>query len=307
VKTERRVWKRIGPRYYAEVENFLKDREQFCINAISRFVSQKKSALQLWALFASGDRDDALGFDLFGLRRADQSAREVTDLLLLNGPVLFPIFSSPNPPVPGILKKLVALPLYAVQGLRGDVAFMEEALSDRLNPVQRFDYELMSLDDCPAVRRSLHRALMAGPLGLRIDRPEPEDEDQLYELQAGYEREEVLPAGSDFHPAACRSSLEQLLRHEEFLCARLGRRIVGKVNSNAASFSRLQMGGVYVTPEFRGLGVATALCAAFAAEQLLPERGLNLFVKKTNPSAKAVYRRLGFQPLSDYRISYYPP
>jgi predicted GNAT family acetyltransferase len=81
--------------------------------------------------------------------------------------------------------------------------------------------------------------------------------------------------------------------------------VVGKINTNAASFSRTQIGGVYVLPEYRGQGIAQRLTAVFAEDLIGRTGGITLFVKKKNPAAQAVYRRAGFTAVADYRISYY--
>ena len=80
---------------------------------------------------------------------------------------------------------------------------------------------------------------------------------------------------------------------------------MGKINTNAASFTRLQIGGVDVLPEYRGLGIGRRMTAAFVGELSKQGRGLTLFVKKNNPAARAIYDHIGFSVAADYRISYY--
>jgi predicted GNAT family acetyltransferase len=80
---------------------------------------------------------------------------------------------------------------------------------------------------------------------------------------------------------------------------------VGKINTNAASFARVQIGGVYVLPEYRGLGIGRRMTSVFAAELQAQGWGVTLFVKKSNPAAQKIYRRIGFDDAGDYRISYY--
>ncbi|GHV61850.1 hypothetical protein AGMMS49587_07060 [Spirochaetia bacterium] len=127
----------------------------------------------------------------------------------------------------------------------------------------------------------------------------------LLPLQAGYEQEEVLPRGAVFDPASSRAALEHILAHEHILGAELDGRIIAKANTSAKSFTRYQIGGVYVHPDYRGRGIATRLCAELFRDLLLTGKGLSLFVKKQNPAARSVYRSLGFEFLADYRISYY--
>jgi predicted GNAT family acetyltransferase len=129
--------------------------------------------------------------------------------------------------------------------------------------------------------------------------------EDMFLLQSGYEQEEVLPTGAVFNPAACRLSLERLIAGEHVLAAEMKGRLVGKINTSAASFSRWQIGGVYVHPGYRGQGIACRMAAEFIRTLIREGKGVSLFVKKRNAAAQAVYRRIGFRSAGDYRISYY--
>jgi ribosomal protein S18 acetylase RimI-like enzyme len=192
-------------------------------------------------------------------------------------------------------------PVHAIQGDPEDTQDLE-ALAERqgLLRTDRFDYDLLTLDRAPNPD-----SLRAGPPDLILRRPGPQDVDGLFPLQAAYEQEEVLPQGATFYPAASRLALEQMIRQEYVLAAFLGGRLVGKINTNATSFSRCQIGGVYVLPACRGQGIAARMTAHLARELLTRGKGLSLFVKKQNLPAQAVYRRTGFQTSGNYRIVYY--
>jgi len=129
--------------------------------------------------------------------------------------------------------------------------------------------------------------------------------DALYPLQEAYEREEVLPAGAEFHPAGCRKSLEGLLAEHYMIAARVDGNIVGKANTNALSYTRAQIGGVYVVPSFRGKSVATRMVHRLFHDLWKDRRGISLFVKCGNASAIRVYERLGMETRGEYRIAYY--
>jgi predicted GNAT family acetyltransferase len=171
--------------------------------------------------------------------------------------------------------------------------FAAQGLSDFLH----LDYDLMALD-AEAVE-------LAPPFpNLRLRYAEARDLAELLPLQAAYEREEVIPEGGGFDPARCLLSLEHIMRRERLLLAQGPSQIIGKINTNAASFSRYQIGGVYVRPEYRARGIASFMAAAFTRDLRRLGRGLTLFVKQCNPAAQAVYRRIGFQIIAAYRISY---
>jgi ribosomal protein S18 acetylase RimI-like enzyme len=192
-------------------------------------------------------------------------------------------------------------PVHAVQGLLGDAETLEAALADLgYRAAEQRDYDLMALEKAPGEESS-----GAFPRGLELRRPGFADLEELYPLQAGYEKEEVLPQGKVLNPAACRFALNSILSKEQALVACLDKRIVGKINTNAASFTRVQIGGVYVLPEYRGRGIGRRMTAIFAGELLAGGRGVTLFVKKNNQAAQKIYRQIGFDDAGDYRISYY--
>ncbi|MDR0567994.1 MAG: GNAT family N-acetyltransferase [Spirochaetaceae bacterium] len=272
-------WRSIGKN--AATLPVLRSREAYCVAAMDRLFSGVCD--NAWAL-------------------QDHAGNSLAVLLSSKG-TLFPVFNGrPDIPMPrfmgGFLKKNA---IHAVQGLRPEVETLETGLRPLgASSVEKIDYDLMALD-----RHPNPHTLRRGPGKLILRRPGPNDTEALFLLQAAYEQEEVLPAGAEFYPAACRLSVEHIITRERALIAELEGRILGKINTNAASLSRYQIGGVYVLPEYRGLGIATRLTAAFAKEIIAEGKLVTLFVKKQNLPARSVYRRIGFISIGDYRISYY--
>jgi ribosomal protein S18 acetylase RimI-like enzyme len=275
-------WHRMGRRERAGTEAFFQAREARCVSACSRYLN-RKTGDKVWVLPERRGAPEAL--------------------LLYSRLCFFPIFDGRRDiPVPPFLASFFAKhPVHAIQGAPEDTEGLE-TLAERqgLAWADRFDYDLLTLDREPAPD-----CLHAGPPDLILRRPGPPDLDGLFPLQAAYEQEEVLPQGATFSPAASRQALEQLIRREYVLAAFLGGRLVGKINTNAASFSRCQIGGVYVLPAYRGQGIAARMTAVLARELLACGKGLTLFVKKQNLPAQAAYRRTGFQAAGNYRIVYY--
>ncbi|MDR2160415.1 MAG: GNAT family N-acetyltransferase, partial [Treponema sp.] len=99
--------------------------------------------------------------------------------------------------------------------------------------------------------------------------------------------------------------LARILADEQILAAELDGRIVGKINTNAGSFTRRQIGGVYVHPGCRALGIGRRMTAEFTRRLIRQGWGVSLFVKKRNRAARKIYLALGFETVGDYRISYY--
>jgi len=264
-------------------EAYLKKREKLFVAACARFLRLGENHGHLWFL---PDREG-----------------EISALLLHSRRTLFPVFDK-NPRVssPRFLSRFLGkIPIHALQGLREDTELLEILMQAQgYFASERIEYELMSLDNEPRPE-----ALRSGPAGLILRRPLPEDEKQLFALQSAYEQEEVLPVGAVFDPAASRLNLQHILSREHVLIAELDSQVIGKINTSAQSFTRYQIGGVYVRPDCRGLGIGVKMTSVFAKSLLALGKGLTLFVKKRNAAACKVYRRAGFAVLADYRITYY--
>ena len=264
-------------------EAFLRIREELCVAAAARFLTMKESRGHVWYLNGPGDG--------------------ISALLLHSRQSLLPVFDkNSNIPGPHFLKRFLGkVHIHALQGLREDAELLESLLEDQGYFVtDRIDYDLMSLDTVPRPA-----ALRTGPAALTLRKPAAGDGEQLFALQSAYEQEEVLPKNAVFNPAASRLNLEHLLSSEHMLVAELDGQVVGKINTSAESFTRCQIGGVYVRPDCRGLGIAARMTAVFSQSLLAEGKGITLFVKRRNTAARAVYRKAGFGVLADYRISYY--
>jgi RimJ/RimL family protein N-acetyltransferase len=277
-------WKKIKKNEYPAAKEFLIDREDECVAACARFLHMQSNKGHVWAL-----RDES-GY--------------IEALLLHHRRSLFPILNggAGDIPLPRFLSSFLGkVPIHAVQGLKMDAEILTTAMENLgYVPAEHLDYDLMALDSQP-----LAACYRSGPPELLLRPPVPADIDELFPLQAAYEQEEVLPSGAEFNPASCRANLEHLLKHEQVLIACLGNRIVGKVNTSASSFTRRQVGGVYVHPDYRGMGIAIRMVAVFSRGIIDEGYGITLFVKKRNAAARAVYKRVGLTVQGSYRISYY--
>jgi predicted GNAT family acetyltransferase len=220
-------------------------------------------------------------------------------LLLHSRGSLFPVFNGKTDiDTPFFLERaLKNINLYSLQGLTGEIEMLEAMLAPLgLRSRETVDFKLMALErDPPPVKK---------PTGVSFRRAESGDTEALLPLQTAYEKEEVLPAGAIFDIRACRYNLERIIEKEKTLVALVDGRIIAKINTNAESYSRCQIGGVYVLPEYRGRGIASCLTAAFSRLLLVQNKGINLFASNGNIAALKTYSRCGFQEIADYRIVY---
>ncbi|MDR3356145.1 MAG: GNAT family N-acetyltransferase [Spirochaetaceae bacterium] len=274
----RRWWKaheieRIWP------ETLLRMKEIYYVAACSRFRTMNFVNDHAWVLTSGGMGASAL--------------------LLHSKGSLFPVFNGKTDITPPFFleRALKNIPLYSLQGLSEEVETLQAMLLPLgLRGRETVDFKLMTLGKKPPPVKP--------PEGISFRRAKRSDIETLLPIQSAYEREEVLPAGSFYNIRACRYNLERIVTKEKTLLALTDGRIVAKINTNAESYSRYQIGGVYVLPEYRGRGVASCLTAAFSRLLLAENKGINLFVNNNNTAARKVYARCGFETLADYRIVY---
>jgi ribosomal protein S18 acetylase RimI-like enzyme len=273
-----RSWRKIRKSPEAGARELLRANEQWCMNACGRFIK---------------------GSPVWALGRKDAPSALVIDSRQTLLPVLCGQKTVPPPRfIRGIFGGKVSL--HSLQGRKDDVLVMEKALEEMgLYAAEKIDYDIMRID-CPPM--PCHSA---SPLNLVIRRPVPQDMNALAALHAAYEQEEVLPTAAEFNAAVSRMNIERIFAEEQMLVAALDGRLIGKVNTNAAAFTRCQIGGVYVHPDYRRLGIAGRMTSDFVKSLAVQGRGVSLFVKKTNTAARRVYLRTGFEILGDYRIDYF--
>jgi ribosomal protein S18 acetylase RimI-like enzyme len=279
-------WHTLKKREALAAESFLREREKTCVTACAGFIRREKTG-HVWFL--------------------PDEAGNIASLLIYNRGSLIPVLGeNKDIPAPRFLdhfreRFLRLIPIHSVQGIVGDVEVFETFLVETgRRPGCCMDYDLMYTD-----REPWAGVLPKGPPGLTLRPPDATDIEALFPLQAAYEQEEVLPPDTAFNPVSCRLTLERIIGREHALVACLDGRIVGKINTNAESFTRYQIGGVYVHPDYRGLGIAAVMTAALVRKLVALGKGVSLFVKKRNAAARSVYRRTGFVHTGDYRIAYY--
>jgi ribosomal protein S18 acetylase RimI-like enzyme len=282
--TSRQSWQKMKRQHVAAVEKLLRLNERWYMNACMRYLKNLKSKdSTIWIL---DDRDCLPAAIIIQYRQS-----------------LLPVLcGKKNIPVPDFLcSPFGIVSVHSLQGCTNDVLVIETALEKTgLYAREKRNYDIMCIEPGSNI------ALAADvPSGLVIRKPQRKDIDELAALHAAYELEEVLPAASEFNPSFSRLNFERIFLNEQMLVAELGGRLIGKINTNAVTFTRFQVGGVYVHPDCRGLGIAGRMAAAFVKSLLAQGRGISLFVNKTNLAARKVYLKIGFEISGDYSISYY--
>lgn len=143
-------------------------------------------------------------------------------------------------------------------------------------------------------------APVAGAPGEMV-RARPEQRDLLVDLVTSF-RQEALPND----PAATREGVTAGVERD--LASTSGGlwlwvdggRPVSLAGARGATPHGIRVGPVYTPPELRGRGYATALTAALTSRLLAGGRQhVTLFTDLANPTSNAIYRRIGYAPVSD--------
>jgi len=274
-------WRKLAHKDVHRAEMLLRDIEKDCVTACARFLASSRGSV----------------------RKLTGKKGEISALLINCGSALIPVLCGIKEiPRPGFLKKIIrSKKIHSLQGLKEDVIIFENEIEKMGGFIEdTFDYDLMSLDTLPP-----EKGKTAGPANLVLRTPKMTDLDALAPLQGAYEREEVIPKGSVFSPAASRINIVNIVSKGKVLAAELNGQLVGKINVSAVSFTRYLIGGVYVHPDFRGLGIGCRMTYEFISSLINEGRGVSLFVKKNNTAANRLYLSAGFQKRKDYRITYY--
>lgn len=305
------MWRRATDADLAAIRSFIEPRETYATGFSSRLLDtsgrgRARSGTGDVFVLCTGPGQDAHGIVAAVLLGSNGSAFPVLACELDSGGPRAIAALSPL----GRLRSVRGYDKSVCIGAREHAQALESALG--WSAVLGIDYDVMSIEAA-----GLARAITPGDSGnhsggtrtggLRVvnRRATLADLDALYPLAADYERTEVMTELHTFDPAVCRAMQRRSLERQIVYLATVGARVVARAQTNARGWSYDQIGGVYVDPEFRGLGLGRAVVSALLADLRERGRGATLFVKKSNEVARSLYRALGFSTIRDYRISYF--
>jgi len=199
--------------------------------------------------------------------------------------------------------------IHSIQGSKKEVLIMENSVMNfGWKITDTIDYDFMILNRKQRTENKQQRIENREKIGINnlvLKKPRLVDLDAIAPLQAAYEKEEVIPNGSDFHAAASRINIARIIADGKILAAEVDGKFIGKINVSSVSFTKYLIGGVYIHPDFRGQGIARAMASVFIDSLLMNGKDTTLFVKKSNNAARRLYASLGFKIQDDYRITYF--
>ncbi|MDR0909622.1 MAG: GNAT family N-acetyltransferase [Spirochaetaceae bacterium] len=227
---------------------------------------------------------------------------------------LFPIFAHTHPdpaffPKPAFIDIFLRRQgLHGIQGLKHEALWIENLLARQgMEPVASTDYNLMIFNPSflPNLKAKADEAKKKNGNTVLVREAGLKDADTLLPLEAAYEKAEVLLPGEELSMIACKNNLNNKLQSETVFGLWLNGKIAAKLHTNARAGNYVQIGGIYVLPEYRRHGLASCLLSAISSKFIAEGRQVSLFVKKKNAPALSLYLRSGFIGNGDYRITYY--
>jgi GNAT superfamily N-acetyltransferase len=273
-------WRRAARRDLSAVLDFLLRDEALCVPFTSRL--------------RNGTRGCAVYFD------EDAQGTTTDSILYSSSGLLLPVLSRRDGGCDGLGELLRELTpaVHSIMGVGRCVVEAESLIP--IAPTTRVEYFLMTLQ-----RNGLRPAFPLAEPALRVRRADVTDADALFDLQKGYELEEVVIDATHFSESQCMKLLKAGLKGELVYVAERDGMPVAKAATNARGFGVDQVGGVYTIPAERNKGIGALVVGELLKAIFCDKEGACLFVKKKNRPAIALYDRLGFSPVTDYVISYY--
>ena len=233
----------------------------------------------------------------------DSKPKFVLNVMMITaGGILLPMFSE-LPPSGMVINEMLEMiteykkNIFCILGVSKDTETVKSILNYSI--LSKIEYALLKED-----KRTIFETEKAL---FRIKKAKKRDALQLFPLEKEYLLEEVLIGSSELNPKAALLNLQKTCNTQSVFYALSGKEIMAKVNTNGKGIGYNQIGGVYTKPEFRNRGVSTYIMKVLLNEIHMSGRKAVLYVKKDNKPALALYRKLGFHIIDEYKAYYVKP
>ncbi len=287
-------WKRLSKGGYTSFLRFIEPYEHFCVPMTSRISLAGKPA--------AGELKNA---DIFIYYSNSQAMAAV---FAGNDSIIVPLFPKGTIPEAGQLanvlqgSKNIRKKYLTVMGELSSVRLLAALFKGRNS--HSVDYKLLTADSALITALPPLKSRELPLQDIKIKTAVSSDIDLLMPLRKDYEIEEVLLDPSTFNETACRIRFLDTIKTRTVLYAIYQNRPVATCCINAEGLGWNQIGGVFTLPEYRSLGVSSAVLRKIAEFSVLKKKNLTLFVKPSNTPAVRLYEKNGFILRNDYRISY---
>lgn len=223
----------------------------------------------------------------------------INAIMITSGGIVMPIFSD-NPPSSQVIQKMIEKiiiykkKIFCLLGITKDTEYIKEMLN----------YTSYSIIDYLLLKENNNTHFSIEKTFLKIKKAKKRDAMLLFPLEKAYLLEEVLVGNSGINQQAVLINLKKTCTNQSVFYGLFENKIIAKVNTNGKGFCYNQIGGVFTKPEYRNLGISTYLMKILLNEIHISGKNAVLYVKKENKPALTLYKKLGFNIVSEYSAHY---
>ncbi len=282
------IWRRVSQDNFRDLLSFILPLEHICVNFTSRLLQHGRPELP-------PPREAAV---FVGLSEGFISAA----VLVTSKGLMIPVHKQNltlsavqlQPLIPDVYRYVRRI--YCLIGIEATVRCYEHLLKNPVD-VRRLHYLMV---------RPRSRPLQPVKPSENIDIHHLTEKElrRVFPLEKAYQFEEVVVHPERFNPAAYMIHFKKVVKTQRILFATHNDLPISKAGTNAIGINYTQIGGVFTAPEHRGHGVARTLMHRLVEEIEASGRSSVLFVRTDNRSAIQLYRRLNFDIVGRYQISY---
>lgn len=189
--------------------------------------------------------------------------------------------------------------LHSIYGLTAILTRLQSLLRRKIK--NRYDYYVMELTE-----KDFHCPPLEYFTCCRFCNEQ--DFPLLRDLQKQYHLEEVYTSKSDYPYAYEMAAFRHTLKNRKNAALFVNGVAVSKVYITAQTMDRFQLGGIFTHNLYRQQGYAWRVLSFFIYsiwKNSYKKRTFQLFVKKSNKAAYALYKKIGFIPKSETSYFYY--
>ena len=295
------IWQRVTQDNFNELIRFILPLEHLCVNFTSRLLNNNRPELpppREAALYIGKEVPPKAPRSIGGY----ETDRVCAAVLVTSKGLLIPVHEEGRALTADQLLPLLTQiyrfvrRIYCVIGMESTVKQYEPHLHQTID-TYRSHYLMLRPKQRPLAPISI-------PVKIQIHHLTEKQVKHIFPLEKAYQYEEVVVHPERFNTAAYMLHFRKVVKSQKVLFASLNGVPISKAGTNAIGINHTQIGGVFTTPEYRGHGVARALMHRLIEEIQISDRTAVLFVRTSNPSAIQLYRRLNFDIIGRYQISY---
>lgn len=297
-------WITCSKHEFPYVFSFLEQEEPLSVSCYARMQREVSNERLLYSILCKALVSDKYKFKQ--MKKSRRPGKPMSALIYYSGTrTIYPVFHENSTDE----NTVVTLPLINEilkkdnnpQGVMGKRQDVEKIIAYLPNSRVKIYYDYMVFENntgALSVLKNQHDQFV-------VRRATQSDLQELVDIEAEYQKEEVLTPIHEFNLSACRANQYYTLMHQPVYVVQYGGKIIARAQVNGAGKRYEQIGGVFVIPEFRNMHAGCAVMTALMEEIISRGNKPCLYVKKNNDPAQKLYKKLGFSIKDEFTIQYF--